>query len=121
MKNHSRCCGLAWAAGFFEGEGCITTASKGKYARLSISGVDKEPLDEFASIVGAGKVYGPYGPYQSAGQRSPIYQWAVQGGTAWRVLNKIFPMLSAKRVAQASEVFGKEQVETALAPPPTRR
>ncbi|MGH2725943.1 MAG: LAGLIDADG family homing endonuclease [Actinomycetota bacterium] len=50
---------LAWAAGFFDAEGCFsTTARVGVSA--SITQTDRELLDRFRGIVGCGTVYGPY-------------------------------------------------------------
>ncbi len=50
---------VAWAAGFFDAEGCFsTTARVGVGA--SITQTDRELLDRFRAIVGFGKVYGPY-------------------------------------------------------------
>lgn len=57
---------LAWAAGFFDGEGWASTA---RYHRvtggmtatltLGIGQADREVLDRFASIMGVGSVTGP--------------------------------------------------------------
>jgi hypothetical protein len=35
---------LAWAAGFFDGEGCFSFADKAGYASVSIVQVDRKPL-----------------------------------------------------------------------------
>lgn len=57
---------LAWAAGFFDGEGCFKGArtnglSDKKYGRISISQKDSEVLYRFKSAVGElGSVNGPY-------------------------------------------------------------
>lgn len=54
---------LAWAAGFFDGEGCIYIAPiKPRYKALGIDigQVDRRVLDRFRAAVGdLGKVYGP--------------------------------------------------------------
>jgi hypothetical protein len=58
---------LAWAAGFFDGEGCFFFGTyRRKDGRIDqwtetrITQADREVLDRFASAVGLGKVYGPY-------------------------------------------------------------
>lgn len=57
---------LAWAAGAFEGEGCITfkTTKGRRYAQLTISqhGGDEAVafLQRFVDAVGFGRVLGPY-------------------------------------------------------------
>src|SRR5262245_61060169 len=52
---------LAWAAGFFDGEGCVTS-SDNRSARpmLFITQHDPRVLRRFWKVIGQGKVYGPY-------------------------------------------------------------
>lgn len=70
---------LAWAAGFFDGEGSTLHVKGhrlkgGSCVRLSIAQVERETLDRFqAAIGGLGKVTGPYKP-RATNQR-PIYYW----------------------------------------------
>ena len=52
---------LAWAAGFFDGEGCFCFSEAGQYVCVSITQTEREPLDRFERAVGLGKVNGPYG------------------------------------------------------------
>ncbi len=59
---------LAWAAGFFDGEGCFCThfrakADSHKYT-ATIGQVDRRVLDHFREAVQLGKIYGPMGPYK---------------------------------------------------------
>jgi hypothetical protein len=49
---------VAWAAGLFEGEGCLTITSGQPVMRLNST--DEDAPQRFYEIVGAGKVYGPY-------------------------------------------------------------
>jgi hypothetical protein len=52
---------LAWAAGFFEGEGCVYIDKKGPYLRINLAQVDDPyPLERFARAVGIGTVKGPH-------------------------------------------------------------
>lgn len=60
-------CNLAWAAGFFDGEGYVGCVfrDKIKYKStprliLSIAQVDRIVLDKFAKIIGFGTITGPY-------------------------------------------------------------
>ncbi len=71
---------LAWAAGLFEGEGCIRAAtdaqSRGKYAGrlyLDVSQSEREVLDRFHRIMGFGVVYGPY----PKPNRQPYFRYMV--------------------------------------------
>lgn len=79
---------LLWAAGFFDGEGsaCLATVGEGRYVNLSVSQVEREPLDRFAAAVG-GKVHGPY-PREG---RSPIHQWRAQGARARDIAERLAP------------------------------
>jgi len=57
---------LAWAAGFFDGEGCTTYhlgKHQRKYPRLRVSqsgNNGNELLERFKNAIGFGIVYGPY-------------------------------------------------------------
>jgi hypothetical protein len=58
---------LAWAAGFFDGEGSISLSRTGPVSanvwhvlRLDANQIDRRPLDRFARAVGVGAVRGPY-------------------------------------------------------------
>jgi len=67
---------VAWAAGFFEGEGSITQSNGRLVTRLR--NTDEEPIYRFASIVKFGEVYGPYtqsAAYTGRGNHS---------GTGWQ-------------------------------------
>jgi hypothetical protein len=51
---------LAWAAGFFDGEGCFSFSPAGRYVCVSIGQTEREPLDRFQRAVQLGNVLGPY-------------------------------------------------------------
>lgn len=70
---------LAWAAGFFDAEGCFsTTARVGVSA--SITQTDRELLDRFRATLGTGKVYGPYQTAPSDRfPRKPHYFYKAHG------------------------------------------
>jgi hypothetical protein len=52
---------LAWAAGFFDGEGCFCYSEAGRYICISIAQTDREVLDRFRRAVGGlGNILGPY-------------------------------------------------------------
>ncbi len=87
---------IAWAAGFFEGEGSsfIAYCNPTPYYRISINQAYREPLDKFCSLFG-GKVYGPYGPYNGR-KAKPQYQVLVDGTKAIEASNLMLPFLFAK-------------------------
>jgi hypothetical protein len=51
---------LAWAAGFFDGEGCFCYSEAARYVSVSIGQTSIEPLEQFRAAVGVGKINGPY-------------------------------------------------------------
>lgn len=76
---------LAWAAGFFDGEGSTGTSvgarrkqinGRLRYTglRLTISQVDRQVLDRFRAAVRVGSVTGPYG---NGEKRQPAYRFST--------------------------------------------
>lgn len=103
---------LAWAAGFFDGEGTVsqTTASgtRRRYLILRIGHVDPRPLERFAAAVGVGRVNGPYEQKGGGGKWSPHYAWQVAGSKAEFVFSQLVPFLSPAKVEQYDRV--KERI-----------
>jgi hypothetical protein len=97
---------LAWAAGFFDGEGCFTAKSgwahghsyPQKYPRAEIAQKDPEVLLRFKAIVNCGKVY-TYPPY---------WLWTT---TAWAeaqwVLCQLYSFLSSVKQRQGIKMMEK--------------
>jgi len=90
---------LAWAAGFFEGEGCIYVppVEQGRGLRLSVaqSSDDDQPpptLLRFAAVAGCGKV-SKLGP--NALSKKQRWMWRVQRrAQAQDVLDRLRPFLT---------------------------
>lgn len=95
---------LAWAAGFFDGEGCTTANGnptkfgKAVTVRMSVAQVEIEPLLRFACAVGYGAVRGPY---MSKGNKQPHFQWNVSGAECCFVLDRLWPYLGVSKMRQA--------------------
>lgn len=93
---------LAWAAGFFDGEGstCNGNAPNGRLQlQMQVVQVDRRPLDRFLAAVEAGTIYGPYQPRQAHWQ--PKYRWIVRGiEEVTGVAAKLFPYLSEPKQEQ---------------------
>ena len=83
---------LAWAAGFFDGEGCVSVKG-GCSLLVAVNQLSRAPLDRMADILG-GKVYGPYDmPHDR-----PRFLWAISSGPmAKEALGLIYPFLTFKR------------------------
>lgn len=92
---------LAWAAGFYDGEGCTyvkVTSNGTKRPIVRVCQRDPQVLQRFVDVVGEGKVLGPY--KDKHGQR-----WVVQvgGPRATRVIAQLWPYLSPVKRQQALE------------------
>lgn len=103
---------LAWAAGFFDGEGCTgighQKAGKGNdYLAVAISQKYPEVLHRFQAAVGLGKVYGPY-----VSRGATTYKYAVSHRKAKEVLEQIWPFLGERKRAQVLQA--QERIEQAM-------
>lgn len=90
--------GLAWAAGFFDGEGNIYYSNKNKKRSprliLQIAQVRIEPLEKFQSVFNRGTINGPYKPKSI--KRQPYYAYRIEGfsnvqfvcAAMWKFLNE---------------------------------
>ena len=88
---------LAWAAGFFDGEGStsILKAQRDKYSyiRISISQKYPECLERFQRAIGFGKIY-------KANKRN-IYSWDCYKQSDVQIaFSKIEPYLSSIKIKQ---------------------
>ena len=98
---------LAWAAGFFDGEGTTLFYRPGgtRELRLAVNQVDREVLDRFhAALGGISYISGPF-RYASMGRRRPQWRWQagrfghVQAGIA--MLWKFLGTVKRKQAAEA--------------------
>ncbi len=105
---------LAWAAGFFDGEGSVTVHRKSNRRgerdgrmdlRISIMQCDPRPLQRFLDAVGSVKsVRGPYQRNRGRNERD-VYCIEWSGTKAYPVLEKIWPYLSEPKKEQSHRVF----------------
>lgn len=89
---------IAWAAGFFDGEGCITTGTnRGRRQRhlpkLVLGNTSKTSLERLQTLLGGYlRLRRP-----QAGNRRNLWEWSVSGATATKaVLTTIRPYLFTK-------------------------
>lgn len=95
---------LAWAAGFWDGEGCTYVAKphKGRagdkpYMFMCLGQTDLDPLNRFHVAVGAGNISGP----RLVIGRKPIWSWKCYANAdVWRVINLLWPYLSEPKRQQ---------------------
>jgi hypothetical protein len=85
---------LAWAAGFFDGEGSVGCMTRQRGAarylciQAQIAQVDRRVLDRFKRAVSAGKVNGPYA--RKSPKHKAIYRW---GTSQFKEVEDIFALL----------------------------
>lgn len=98
----------AWAAGLFEGEGCVSikrTPYGRVNVRVSIGSTDRDVLEKFARVFG-GRVLGPY---EKKPGRKPLYYWGVGGyASLKRIFAAFEPYLGDRRRARFLEVMAME-------------
>lgn len=111
---------IAWAAGFFEGEGCFyahqyrprkSSGIKMFRTMATVTQKDREPLDMFRRIVGFGNIYfTSKGRVTSGGVHSPIYTWKSANATETkRLFSLLESWLSLRRRQTAQRLFALEQ------------
>lgn len=93
---------IAWAAGLFEGEGCITClkpdGGRNPYARISLElgSTDLDVVERFASIVGVGNVV-----KRATKQRDhhkDLWRWSIGSKNGvLHVLDLLRPHLGSRR------------------------
>ena len=83
----------AWAAGFVDGEGCITFGTRGNlYPRVCASQKFREPLDHIRDVLGG--VVVALKPWANGAQ---YYEWSANGSVAIAALKVMLPYLRLKR------------------------
>lgn len=110
MKKRIKLTDIAWAAGFFDGEGCSTRhyssykSKKGKPKNpnvcvgISVSQAELSPLKKFKKAV---KNIGCInGPYQYKPNKRPYWVWSTSGKAAKKVFNILKPYLSTVKKKQ---------------------
>jgi hypothetical protein len=94
---------LAWAAGFYDGEGSTVPVRQMKRGRVTmavtVSQKDPEVLERFAAAVGRGYLYPPFRP--SASKPNPCWQYRLH---RWKhcleVMDLLWPYLGTLKREQ---------------------
>ncbi len=98
---------LAWAAGFFDGEGNTSVSNRKKtfpQIVFQIAQADRRPLDRFSRALNAGMVRGPY--YHKDGAHLPYFVLALNGFERVRtVVDLLWPWLSEPKREQARQAL----------------
>ena len=91
---------LAWAAGFFDGEGCTYLHTQNKQPRILIGQLDTEVLAHFdQATLRLGKLYGPYQP-------KGVYHYNTYGFEKCQaIIAMLWPWLGSIKRIQARKVL----------------
>jgi hypothetical protein len=108
---------IAWAAGLFEGEGCMhfrgTVGKRGGNAQMRLTMTDSDVVARFAVIMGCGNSYFSHTPVHRARGEKPLYTWVVY--TASQIiqcLELLMPWLGDRRRVKAKETIAfAKQIE----------
>lgn len=84
---------LAWAAGFFDGEGCTIIHTKNPSIVVYVSQKEPTTLERFVSAVRVGKVY--------FSKNYGMWQVSLTSKTAIVALGRLWPYLSQPKRTQA--------------------
>jgi hypothetical protein len=96
---------IAWAAGLFEGEGCITPSdSLGKpRVQITLGTTDRDVLERFVRIVH------PEGNIRQQKTHSvdhrPFFVWSTSGHKAVPIIARLLPWLGERRQEKAIEAL----------------
>lgn len=102
---------IAWAAGFFEGEGYFTASRHmlkdgvRLYPSAGINNTDLESLERFHRIVGVGRIKSrdvTYSPFDA----KPQWKWSTSTRRdAEYVRDLLLPWLGSRRLERIAEIF----------------
>ena len=100
---------VAWAAGLFEGEGCITIDNRSpNHRRLLMGMTDEDVMQKFVDVVGAGKLYGPYSYSGDKAKYKQFWQWSIgKKPEVVRILKMFIPYFGKRRSEKAIEAINK--------------
>lgn len=95
---------LAWAAGFYDGEGSFYCRSNRKEMVMEVSQVDLRPLERFFSVAGVGSIT----QNKARGRSQAIYRWRSGcRNDVLDVVNKLWPYLSEPKKEQILQGYDK--------------
>ena len=120
---------LAWAAGFFDGEGCVYSSNmntkrprKGKTIHFDIAQTDRQVLDRFTNALGIGKVYGPYPGSGKGPNNKDYYRYTLAGfekcQAAVALIWKNLGSIKRQQASLALETMRKYYSEPRIKPGP---
>lgn len=100
---------VAWAAGLFEGEGCISFYQRDYGSKVQpqmrLGMTDRDVVERFAAIMGCGAI-GMVKP--GTGGSKAVFEWRIYEAEKVReLIALLLPFLGERRRARANEVIAK--------------
>ena len=96
---------IAWAAGLFEGEGCMSTFAKTHLIRATVSSMDREVLDCFQSVVGVGRI-----TRQTTTKDGRVFwRWSANMEEAADVMRLFLPYMGVRRQMRALQLLNARE------------
>jgi len=107
---------IAWAAGLFEGEGCITKQPRRPHQpRLQLASTDRDVVEQFREVIGCGSISLMSRSERLTENPKPIWAWVAVSNSAVQVLHELLPYLGKRRSAKAREVIALREEHIAFA------
>jgi len=102
----------AWAAGFFDGEGCVSVnrMPSGNYLRLQVASTDLPVLERLQRVIGCGRINGPYQhhpDHKTRAHHKPVWHWRASSDEARAALDLIKPWLSQHSLDKITAAEGR--------------
>lgn len=94
---------IAWAAGVFEGEGCISCSAGKNDIHACVAMTDEDIVRRFQGVVGLGSI--GIQKRTDRQHRKPMWRWQVDGDNAETVVRMLLPHLGKRRTARAVELL----------------
>lgn len=96
---------IAWVAGVFEGDGSVFMAGNGYTPQVTIAMTDKDVVERVCTIVGRGKIDGPYISNKTLG-KTPMWRWRTSGWMSVQAfIAMIWSWLGDRRRSRAKEIL----------------
>jgi hypothetical protein len=97
---------IAWAAGLFEGEGCLNVFRKRPGAKVQVQArlgmTDRDVVERFQAVIGFGKIH-VHRPGTNG--HKPVPTWCVyEAEKVVEFIELVLPFLGSRRYAKALEV-----------------
>jgi hypothetical protein len=108
---------IAWAAGLFEGEGCITHSGNPETPVLACCMSDLDVMERFVSAVGIGRIRQRFTKEHE--HHKTMFEWRIHGDQKCHlVLIKFWPWLGERRRNRALELFTRPNYLLPTSVPP---